>query len=194
MAQIVLIKEDFPSVKPVLIGAAESWMLADRLAEAVIAVVLAPWRCMALDWEQRRCHHGVPLEETTSVSILLEAGVRLGLASAGESTVPRSSRAPLLTTAIDDKGVRNMWWEAGWASKVPSLRNASLSRYNLAVDLLSTNVNEIFGLNVDERTSFSVWEGNPFEYGAVPAVIFDGGKVNECYPGFDVLPWDPVAQ
>lgn len=67
----------------VIVGGSEAWLLASELAEAGVGVLLGPWRCMPSAWEKRRCHPGLPMEDETSVQILLAAGVNLGLIAGG---------------------------------------------------------------------------------------------------------------
>jgi len=80
--------------------------------------------------------------------------------------------------------VRDIWWEAGWAAKDPS-QALGIDSDNLALDLASNNINEIFHLDIDYETSCSVWEGRSFDYGATPVVVFNRGKIERCYPGFE---------
>ena len=109
------------------------------------------------------------MENTTSVQILLAAGVKVSLASG------------------DDRNVRNMWFEAGWAARVPSdhAPDRYADRDMLAMALLARNNEEIFDVPVDHAQAFSVWEGNPLDYGAKPVVIFGRGKVERCWPSFE---------
>ena len=162
-------KRSHPSLRPIIIGGAEAWLEADGLARAGIPVVLAPWRCQQHTWEYRRCHPGPPLEDTTSIQILLEHGVKVALA------------------AGDDRNIRNMWFEASWGSKMPSLAHPDTypDKDMLAIELLSKNNEEIFEIHPDHATSFSIWEGNPFEFGAKPAVIFGRGEVERCWPSYE---------
>lgn len=55
----------------------------------------------------------------------------------------------------------------------------------LAVDLVSNNMHDFFHLDVDHASSLSVWEGNPSDYGAKPAVVSNRGKVERCYAAFE---------
>jgi len=51
------------------------------------------------------------------------------------------------------------------------------------LELVSENIEEIFHLDVDHARRFSGWEGNTFENGARPAVVFNRGRVERCFPG-----------
>ncbi|KAI0244619.1 hypothetical protein L0F63_005806 [Massospora cicadina] len=64
----------------ILIGGAESWKVADRLAEAAIPVILQPARCTPSDWSRRRCLPGPPLTADSTLTALHRAGVVVGLA------------------------------------------------------------------------------------------------------------------
>lgn len=54
------------------------------------------------------------------------------------------------------------------------------------MNLVSRNVEEILGLNVEEtKRDFVIWEGNPLEFGASVVLGVDGGEqgvVNLCWP------------
>ncbi|RXK42406.1 hypothetical protein M231_00396 [Tremella mesenterica] len=166
MAKLPWLQRDLPNLRIIVIGGSEAHLVASTLARARIPVILAPWRCMPLTWEQRRCHPAIPLTDTTPVQILMEAGVKLALA------------------AGDDRMVRDLWWEAGWASQAPS-RALGMDKDILAMELISSGVDEIFGVETDSNLAFSVWEGNPFKYGAIPVVMFQRGRVESWWPSFE---------
>jgi hypothetical protein len=86
IAQVVNLARDKPQLKLVIIGSAEAHLVASSLARHNVAVILSPWRCQPLMFEQRFCHTGPPLYDDTGVQILLEAGVRVAIASSGDNS------------------------------------------------------------------------------------------------------------
>lgn len=108
---------------------------------------------------------GPPLTRSP-VSILHEAGVKFGLAISGFE---------------GDSHIFNLPLEAGWAAKYAGLSDAQ------AVDLVSTNLEEILGLGSEgdgEKRDWVVWEGNPLRFGASVVLSVDGerGEVVGCWP------------
>ncbi|KAK8038696.1 hypothetical protein PG993_007107 [Apiospora rasikravindrae] len=59
----------------VVIGGAESHLVADELAEAKVGVVLSPLQSYRTSWDQRRALTGAPLTNGTAVDGLVRAGV-----------------------------------------------------------------------------------------------------------------------
>jgi hypothetical protein len=88
---------------------------------------------------------------------------------------------PLTTTAKQgtvDSHVHNIPIEAAWAAKYAGLSSKE------AVDLVSTNIEKILGLDVKGKRDFVIYEGNPLEFGASVVLAFDGedGLVSTCWP------------
>lgn len=67
------------SMRVVIIGGAESYLLADSLAEADVGVVLAPMVAFAEGWDQRRSLPGAPLTNDTAIDVLHAAGVTVAI-------------------------------------------------------------------------------------------------------------------
>jgi hypothetical protein len=94
----------------------------------------------------------------------------------------------------DDPHVRDLWWEAGWASKMPvsskdwlgvhdsDVEDRPRKRRALATALVSDNFRAIFELDYDPLASFTIWQRDPFEYGSRVALVVDEGKVERCWP------------
>lgn len=156
IASVIDLKRQYPQLQLVIMGGAEASFLAEHLAEADIPVILAPWMCHPWSWDVRDCLPGPPLTEDTPASKLLDSGVKVALGN----------------WDVRDRYVRNSLWEASW---IAGPRNATL-----AVDLVSRNIQEILGL--PETDHFVVYSGNPFEFGASVAVVFEQGEISLCWP------------
>ncbi|KAF3059556.1 hypothetical protein GL218_04773 [Daldinia childiae] len=140
----------------IIIGGAESFLLADELAAAKVGVVLNPLLSYRTSWDQRRALTGAPLTNGTAVDKLVEAGVRVAI-------------------GIDEDWlVRDVGLLAGIAYKNSQGR---LSEKD-ALDLVSDNVYELLGLKEgNDAREFIVFEGNPLEIGARVRVV--GGDVGD---------------
>lgn len=158
--QIIRLKKELKNKDFIIIGGQEAYLIADELAAVNIPVVLAPWRCTAKTWENRLCSPNQPLLEESSISILHNAGVKIALGT------------------DDDNSARRLLWEAGLAA-----RSISGFSEDETISLLSRNVNEIFSLR--PANDFVIFEGNPFDFGALLAFTFNDGKLRKCFPDFE---------
>ncbi|OJD40452.1 carbohydrate esterase family 9 protein [Diplodia corticola] len=133
-----------PAIRLVLIGAAESHLLADELAASpATGVVLAPLLQYSQGWDQRRSLTGAPLTDGTAVDVLLDAGVKvaIGVAEGWE--------------------VRDLAHMAGWAW----VNGGGRIGKREAVGLVSWNVGEVLGLDGEGKGEWVVWEGWPLGVG-----------------------------
>ncbi|KAI1773117.1 amidohydrolase [Hypoxylon cercidicola] len=138
----------------VIIGGAESFLLADELAAAKVGVVLSPLLSYRNGWDERRALTGAPLTNGTAVDRLVAAGVRVAIGTE------------------EDWQVRDVGLFAGI-----SYRNGggALSEED-ALDLVSDNVYDILGLGEKRggRGEFVLFEGSPLEIGARVRAVGSG--------------------
>lgn len=141
------------SLKLVILGGAESYLVAEELAAADVGVVLAPLLSWAQSWDQRRALMGAPLHNGTAINVLLNAGVKVAI-------------------GVDEAWeTRDLGLAAGIALKNSEGR---LTEQN-ALDLVSTNFYDFLGLEMpDAGTEFVVYEGSPLEIGGRVVAIADG--------------------
>ncbi|KAK4700145.1 hypothetical protein P7C70_g6106, partial [Phenoliferia sp. Uapishka_3] len=140
------------SVKLVITGASEAWLLADELAAANVGVILSPLRAPPASWSALRSHPGPPFENSTSLTILHRAGVKVGI-NVQEEFLSQTQQLSL---------------EMGWALKSSQ---GQLSRGEI-VQLATTNLASMLGLhrwtmseedNVaseSEKAEFLAYEGD----------------------------------
>ncbi|KAI0130278.1 hypothetical protein BJ170DRAFT_308648 [Xylariales sp. AK1849] len=138
----------------VIIGGAESFLVAEELAAAKVGVVLAPLLSYRNSWDERRALTGAPLTNGTAIDKLLDAGV---------------------VTAIgleEDWLVRDMAILAGIAYKNSGGRLSEKQ----ALDLVGGNVYETLGLKASDLAidDFIVFEGSPLEIGARVRAVGSG--------------------
>ncbi|KAI1173351.1 amidohydrolase [Nemania sp. FL0916] len=136
------------SIKLVIIGGAESFIVADELAAANVGVVLSPLLSYRKTWDQRRALTGAPLTNGTAVDRLVEAGVVVAIG------------------LEEDWVVRDLGLLAGIAHK----NGGGKISESQALDLVGANVHKLLGLKAsevdDELDEFVVFEGSPLEVGA----------------------------
>jgi len=134
----------------VIIGGAESHLVASEIAHADISVVLAPLLPHAQTWYQRRCLTGAPLTNGTTINYLVDAGVR---------------------TAISVEEV----WETrdlGLLAGIAYANSEGRLGFQDALDLVGKNIYAMLGIQnmVEEERGIEtdewvVWEGSPLEIG-----------------------------
>ena len=143
------------SIRLVIIGGGESWLVAEELAVAKVGVVLSPLLSYRVTWDERRALTGAPLTNGTTIDRLLDAGVEVAIGLEGDSQT------------------RNLALAAGIAYKNGGGRLSEKQ----ALNLVSTNLYRLFGLKEPGINDghFVIHEGNPLEIGSrVKAVA--GGK------------------
>ncbi|KAI0889271.1 composite domain of metallo-dependent hydrolase [Annulohypoxylon maeteangense] len=144
----------------VIMGGSEAHLVASELAEADVPVIVAPfWGCEPLFWDARNCLPGPPLTDRLGPQVLIDAGVKVGISTWDDT----------------NNHIRNSIWEASWI--------AGPGNHSLALDLVSKNIEDI--LQLPRSKDFVVYEGDPFNFGARVALIFEEGRVQSCYPSVD---------
>lgn len=149
-----------PSRNPlnlILIGAAESHLLAPQLAASNTSVLLAPLLPYREDWAQRRALTGAPLTHGTAVDALHAAGVRVAIGTK------------------EDWETRDLYLSAGWAFANGEGRISE----GEALGFVSGNVEGMLGLERgEEGREFVMFEGSPLEITGQTRVVADGrGKL-----------------
>ncbi|KAI0908019.1 amidohydrolase [Ustulina deusta] len=149
------------AVRLVIIGGAESFIVADELAAAGVGVVLSPLFSYRTTWDQRRALTGAPLSNGTAVDRLIEAGVLVAIG------------------LEEDWVVRDLGLLAGIVYK----NGEAKIDEGQALDLAGANVYKLLGLEESETgedaSEFVVFEGSPLEVGSRVRAVADGlGEVN----------------
>ncbi|THZ82444.1 hypothetical protein D6C88_06124 [Aureobasidium pullulans] len=154
------------TLRLVILGAAESHLVAKELAAADIAVVLAPMLPWAQTWDQRRSLMGAPLHNGTAIDVLLDANVRVAI------------------------GVEEVWEsrDLGLMAGIVKSNSGGKLTEQKALDLVSTNFYEFLGLQEPEAGSeFVVWENSPLEIGSRVVAIADGpARLSHGYPEAEI--------
>lgn len=157
--EVLKLKDRYPRLRPILIGAREAWLVADRIAAAKVPVVTLTLFDLPDDFET--------LASTRSnVGHLAAAGVMVALGVFGGDSAAQP---------------RNLPYFAGNAvaqAAVPGARGLSPGQ---ALAAITSNPARIFGLSdlgtleAGKRADVVVWDGDPFDVISAPtAVLIDG--------------------
>ncbi|KAI1158588.1 amidohydrolase [Nemania serpens] len=135
-------------IKLVIIGGAESFIVADDLAAAGVGVMLSPLLSFRKSWNERRALTGAPLTNGTAIDHLVEAGVLVAIG------------------LEEDWVVRDLGLLAGIAYK----NGGDKINESQALDLVGANVYKMLGLDESEIGNvvdeFVVFEGSPLDVGS----------------------------
>jgi imidazolonepropionase-like amidohydrolase len=157
IASIIRLKEHFkgrPNI--VILGGAESHLVAQELAHANIPVILTPLLCTPGRWETQNCLTGSPITNGTAIHALRAHGVKAAI-------------------GLSDNGLaNNLAWEAGWAQKT----SQGLINEEEAIGFITSDLQEILGLaDVSSASSdFVVWTGSPFDLDSQVLMISDSSN------------------
>ncbi|WFC96558.1 hypothetical protein MBRA1_003219 [Malassezia brasiliensis] len=142
IAQLVLLRKDFPRIHLVLDSTAPLHLLAEHLAAHHIGVLM-PSKVWAYQWDGLDRLRGPPFTHDTEIGVLLKHGVRVGvrIEEAWEAT--------------------KLLWETAWAAQ-----EAHVTDPAKVLELLTTNVEALLRLPAAPGADFVAYDSNPFVYGA----------------------------
>lgn len=159
-AAITKVTSKKTSLRVVVIGAAESHLVAAELAAANISVILDPLQPHQGSWDQKRCLTGAPLTNGTTLNYLLDAGVLAGIS------------------------VEEVWEsrDLGLLAGIAYANSEGRLSLEQSFDLVGKNIYNALGISepkVHGKDEYVVWEGNPLEIGSrVRAVSASNGEMN----------------
>jgi hypothetical protein len=159
-AAITKVTSKKTSLRVVVIGAAESHLVAAELAAANISVILDPLQPHQGSWDQKRCLTGAPLTNGTTLNYLLDAGVLAGIS------------------------VEEVWEsrDLGLLAGIAYANSEGRLSLEQSFDLVGKNIYKALGISepkVNGKDEYVVWEGNPLEIGSrVRAVSASNGEMN----------------
>ncbi|MCJ1323232.1 hypothetical protein MMC15_008586 [Xylographa vitiligo] len=142
-------------LRMVIIGGAESYLIAEEIAAAGVGIILSPLQPYSSSWDQRRSLTGAPLTNGTALEHLLDAGVSVAI-----GVGPENSDA------------RNLRLMAGIAFRNSGGRLTE----SQAMALVGANIYRMLGLNETVVTNdFVIYEGSPLEIGSELRALGHGG-------------------
>ncbi len=157
---VLALKREFAGLKPVLVGAAEGWTVAQQIAAAGVPVLASALADLPASFEQ--------LAATQSnIGRMKAAGVTVGIGMIGddESRQARLVRqyAGNLVALSKIPGAAGLDWGAAFATIT------SLPARAIGMDA------EIGTLAAGRRGDVVIWDGDPLEIGSVPTQLFIDG-------------------
>ena len=182
---VLELKRDYPSLKPVIVGASEGWLVANKIAEAGIPVIASAVNDLPSSFEQ--------LAATQSnVGRMRDAGVEVAIGM------------------IDDNDTRYLFNERQYAGNLVALTNvpgANGVRWGEALAMITSRPAEVLGLGREigslapgRRADVVIWSDDPLQVSSnADMVLIDGvqqpmdtrqTKLRERYKDLsrDVLP------
>ena len=154
------LRREFPSLKIVLVGGSEGWMVADRIARAGVPVIASALNDLPASFEQ--------LAATQSnIGRMRSAGVNVSIGT------------------IDDNDTRNLFWERQYGGNLVALARvpgATAVSWGEALAMITSRPaqaigmgGEIGSLAAGRRADVVIWSGDPLEgTSAAEAVFIDG--------------------
>ncbi len=151
------LREDFPRLDMVLVGAGEGWLVADAIAAAGVPVIADALDDLPESFE-------VLAATQSNIGRMVRAGVKVAI-SANSGTNPRNinQAAGNLVALNQIPGAAGLSWGQAFAaiSSIP----ASISGYDGQAGVLAPGA----------MGDVVIWDGDPLEVGSVPTRVFIGG-------------------
>ena len=139
------------SLKAIISGGAEAWMLADELAAAGIAVIMDPLANLPGNFDKLNARFG-------AASILVDAGVKVALGDGSSHNA------------------RNMAQAAGNAVAHGLDWNAALRAITLSPAEIFGVADSVGSLEVGKAADVVIWPGDPLELTNFPDQVFINGE------------------
>ena len=158
--QVLALRQEFPRLKIVLVGASEGWTIADRITRAGVPVIASAVNDLPASFEQ--------LAATQSnVGRMRAAGVRVSIGM------------------IDDSDTRNLFLERQYAgnlvalTKIPGATGVS---WGDALAMITSRPAEAIGMGGEigslapgRRADVVIWSGDPLEGSSAAEQVFIDG-------------------
>lgn len=139
-------------VRPVILGGSEAWMVADRLAEAGVPVILKPLTSLPGGFDQL----GARFDNAT---LLHDAGV------------------PIAFTTFENHRANEITQEAGNAVRFGLPWNAALRAITLAPAEIYGIADRYGSIEPGKVANLVVWSGDPLELSSYPDAVVIRGRV-----------------
>ena len=158
--QVLELKREFPSLKIVLVGASEGWMVADRIARSGIPVIASPVNDLPASFEEIAATQ-------SNVGRMRSAGVNVSIGM------------------IDDSDTRNLFMERQYAANLVALQRvpgAAGVSWGDALAMITSRPaqaigmgGEIGSLEPGRRADVVIWSGDPLEGSSAAEQVFIDG-------------------
>lgn len=158
---VLALKQEFPALRPIIVGASEGWIVADRLAAARVPVIATALNNLPSRFEM--------LGATQSnIGRMVKAGVRVALGMIDDE---------------DGRQVRLLPQHAGNLVAMSRIPGATGLSHAEALAAMTKAPAEIFGLGAElgtlepgKRADVVVWDGDPLELASAPTALFIDGR------------------
>jgi len=158
--QVLDLRREFPSLRIVIVGASEGWMVAEEIARSGIPVIASPVNDLPASFEQ--------LAATQSnVGRMLDAGVKVAMGT------------------INDDETRNVFRQRQYAGNLVALANvpgATGVSWGEALRLITSAPAETVGLGGEigslapgRRADVVIWSGDPLDPRSAAETVFIDG-------------------
>jgi hypothetical protein len=182
---VIDLKRDYPSLKIVLVGATEGWLVADRIAASRVPVIASAVNDLPANFEQIAATQ-------SNVGRMRDAGVHVAIGM------------------IDDNDTRYLFNERQYAGNLVALADvpgATGVRWGEALAMITSRPAEVLGMGREigslvsgRRADVVIWSGDPLQVSSNAEAVFIDGvqqpmdtrqtKLRERYKDLnrDVLP------
>lgn len=140
-------------LRPVIVGGAEAWMLADEIAAANIPVILGPTHNLPGNFDSLNARRG-------NATVLVDAGVKVALADSQSQT----------------HNARNITQSAGNAVGDGLDWDAALRAITLAPAEIYGVSDTVGSLEVGKAGDVVIWPADPFELSTYPEQVLINGE------------------
>ena len=158
--QVLALKQDFPSLKIILVGATEGWLVADKIARSGTPVIASAVNDLPASFEQIAATQ-------SNVGRMRAAGVNVSIGM------------------IDDNDTRNLFMERQYAGNLVALQRipgATGVTWGEALAMITSKPAQAIGMSGEigslapgRRADLVIWSGDPFEgSNAAEQVYIDG--------------------
>jgi imidazolonepropionase-like amidohydrolase len=157
---VIGLKRDYPSLKIVLVGATEGWLVADRIAAARVPVIASAVNDLPASFEQIAATQ-------SNVGRMRDAGVHVAIGM------------------IDDNDTRYLFNERQYAGNLVALGDvpgASGVRWGEALAMITSRPAEVLGMEREfgslasgRRADVVIWSGDPLEVSSSAEAVFIDG-------------------
>jgi imidazolonepropionase-like amidohydrolase len=154
------IKREFPSLKIVLVGASEGWLVADRIARSGIPVIASAVNDLPASFEQIAATQ-------SNVGRMRAAGVNVSIGM------------------IDDNDTRNLFMERQYAGNLVALQRipgATGVSWGEALAMITSRPAQAIGMGSEigtlapgRRADLVIWSGDPLEGSSAAEQVFIDG-------------------
>lgn len=154
---VLELRERYPKLRPVLLGANEGWRVADRIASARVPVILDSFSNLPADFE-------LLAATQENAARLAKAGVRIAITPIYRFHAAMPHNAGLVTQYAGNAVANGLPWKD------------ALAAITLNPALIFGVAGHLGSLEAGKLADVVVWDGDPLELSTHPKAIFIAGE------------------